>query len=179
MKLSLYAISVETFAPMLRMLMQILDKGAEQSKTKGRDPETLLAARLAPDMYPLGVQIQIACGHAADAVARLTGKEPVKAENNEKTLADFRERIAAALAVLDSADPAQFEGAEHRKIVFDLIENLALEVDGLQYVRDWALPNFYFHIVTAYDILRHEGVEIGKREFLPHVAAYIRPKAAS
>ena len=169
MTVSIYTMAVDTFVPMLRSLSALLDKGAEHARAKGLDPDSLDNARLAPDMFPLARQVQIACDQAKNGTARLAGQEPPRFEDGEKTLAELKARIAKTLAYLDAIRPAQFEGALNRQIAFTLNEELALDMDGVQYLRDWALPHFYFHVVTAYDILRHNGVEIGKRDYLSHV----------
>jgi hypothetical protein len=167
--------SVDTFVPMLRSLSALLEKGAEHARAKGIDPDSLANARLAADMFPLARQVQIACDQAKNGTARLIGREPPRFEDNEKTLADLKARIAKTLAYLDTIRPAAFEGARTRQVTFALNGELTLDMDGVQYLRDWALPHFYFHVVTAYDILRHNGVEIGKRDYLTHAGYAIRP----
>jgi hypothetical protein len=167
--------SVDTFVPMLRSLSALLDKGAEHARAKGIDPDSLVNARLAADMFPLARQVQIACDQAKNGTARLIGQEPPRFEDNEKTLAELKARIAKTLAYLDAIRPANFEGARNRQVTFALNADLTLDMDGVQYLRDWALPHFYFHVVTAYDILRHNGVEIGKRDYLTHAGYAIRP----
>lgn len=169
MTVSIYTMSIDTFVPMLRSLSTLLDKGAEHARAKGLDPDSLVNARLAPDMFPLAKQVQIACDQAKNGTARLIGQEPPRFDDNEKTLTELKARIAKTLAYLDDIRPAHFEGARNRQIAFTLNEELALDMDGVQYLRDWAIPHFYFHIVTAYAILRHSGVEIGKRDYLSHV----------
>ena len=169
MTISIYTISVDTFVPMLRSLSALLDKGAEHAHAKGLDPDSLVNAKLAPDMFPLARQVQIACDQAKNGTARLTGQEPPSFDDDEKTLADLKARIAKTLAYLDEIRPAAFEDASNRQIAFTLNDEFALDMDGVQYLRDWALPHFYFHVVTAYDILRHNGVQIGKRDYLSHV----------
>jgi uncharacterized protein len=177
MKNSLHAMATETFVPMLRSLSSLLDKGAEHAKANKLDPATLVNARLAPDMFPLIQQVQIACDHAKGAAARLTGREPPRFEDNEKTLDELKARIAKTIDYVQSVPASAYEGAEERDIKFPLIENLEFEANGFQYFRDWSLPHFYFHVVTAYDILRHSGVEIGKRDYLSHVGYAIRQRA--
>lgn len=169
MTVSIYTMSVDTFVPMLRSLSVLLDKAAEHARAKGLDPDSLVNARLAPDMFPLAKQVQVACDQAKNGTARLTGQEPPRFEDNEKTLADLKARIAKTLEYLDAIRPAHFEGARTRQIAFALNDEFALDMDGVQYLRDWALPHFYFHVVTAYAILRHNGAEIGKRDYLSHV----------
>jgi hypothetical protein len=169
----------ETFVPMLRSLSSLLDKGAEHATAKKLDPATLVNARLAPDMFPLVQQVQIACDHAKGAAARLTGREPPRFEDNEKTLDELKARIAKTIDYVQSVPASAYEGAEDRAIKFPLIENLVFEANGFQYVRDWSLPHFYFHVVTAYDILRHNGIEIGKRDYLSHVGYAVRQRASA
>ena len=166
---SIYTMAIDTFVPMLRSLSTLLEKGGEHARAKGLDPDSLVNARLAPDMFPLARQVQIACDQATDGTARLTGQEPPVYEDNEKTLAELKARVAKALVYLDAVRPAHFEGARNRQIAFTLNEEFALAMDGVQFLRDWMLPHFYFHVVTAYDILRHNGVEIGKSDYLSHV----------
>ena len=176
--ISIYAFATKTFVPMLQSLSNILDKGAEHARAKKSDPTALVNARLAPDMYTLAQQVQIACDQARDATARLIGKDAPQFENNEKTLDELKARIAKTIDYVQSVRAAAFEGAEDRKIIIPIPENdMEFEMNGLQFLRDWALPHFYFHVVTAYDILRHNGVDIGKRDYLSHVGGgYIRQR---
>lgn len=174
MQLSVYAMSVETFVPMLRNLSNLLDKGSALASAKGFDPVILVNARLAPDMFGLAQQVRIACDQAMGATARLMGREPLRLEDNEQTLADLKSRISRTIQILEGAQPADFQGAESRDIKMPLRDGLVLEMKGAQYLRDWALPHFYFHVVTAYDILRHNGVDIGKRDYISHAASAIR-----
>lgn len=176
MTITVYAMAMETFIPMLRTLSNLIDKGAEQLKAQGKDPQALVQARLAPDMFALVRQVQIACDHAKNAAARLTGREPPKMEDNEQTLEQLKSRIKRTLEYVEGVSANAYEGAAKRQIVFPLIDDLVVDVNGTQYLRDWALPNFYFHLVTAYDILRNQGVDIGKKDFLAHVGYAIHPK---
>lgn len=164
-KLTMHAISAGVFARMLNNLSSILMNAEKQAKAKGYDPAALLSARLAPDMFPLTRQVQIATDHAKGCVARLAGKQVEAIEDTETTFADLQTRIKKVLAIVESYSPDQFEGAETREITIK-IPNQELKFGGLDYVNQWALPNFYFHIVTAYDILRANGVELGKKDFL-------------
>jgi uncharacterized protein len=175
-KYSVHALAVETFVPMLRSLSSVLDKAAQHAKAKGFEPTVLVQARLAPDMYAFVTQVQIACDYALNSTALLLGKPSPKVEHNERTLEQLQARIASTIAVLQSAPASAFEGAEDRAITLPLNNNLVLEMKGSQFLRDWALPHFYFHVVTAYDILRHNGVEIGKRDYLSHVGGSIRQR---
>lgn len=172
----LYSLANDTFTPLLRTLSTLLDKGAEHAKSKGFDTAVLVNARLAPDMFPLSKQVQIACDFAKNALARLSGQEPKRFEDTEQTLDELKDRIARALAYMATFDAAAFEDAASRNIVIPLPGDMVLEMTGEQYLRDWALPHFYFHLVTAYDILRHNGVPIGKLDYLAHVEYAIRKK---
>ena len=127
-------------------------------------------------MYTLAQQVQIACDHAKDGVSRLTGKEPPRFERNEKTMDDLKARIARTLDHLRGTDAAAFEGAEDRDCSVPIANNMVIAMNGLEFLRAWALPHFYFHVVTAYDILRHNGVAIGKQDYLRQVGAFIRPR---
>jgi uncharacterized protein len=174
---SIHSIATETFVPMLRSLSNILDKGADYARTKKSDPAALVNARLAPDMYTLAQQIQLACNQAKDATAHLAAKKAPQFEDNEQTLEQLKARIAKTIDYVQSVHATAFEGAEDRKIIIPIPENnMEFEMNGLQFLRDWALPHFYFHVVTAYDILRHNGVDIGKRDYLSHVGVYIRQR---
>jgi len=165
-KISMHTMSVEAFVPTLTGLGKILDKAAQHASAKKFDPSVLVNARLAPDMFPLSKQVQIACDFAKGAAARLAGKEAPKFEDNEQTIDELKARVAKTLDYVKSFGPAAFEGAEDRDIKLSFPNGMSLEFKGLAFLRDWALPNFYFHAVTAYDILRHNGIEIGKRDYL-------------
>jgi len=178
-KITIHSIAIETLVPMLRSLSNVLDKGAEHSRASKSDPAALINARLAPDMYTLTQQVQIACDQAKDATARLTGQEAPHFEDNEKTLEELKARIAKTIDYVQSVRATAFEGAEDREIIIPIPENnMEFEMNGLQFLRDWALPHFYFHVVTAYDILRHNGVDIGKRDYMSHVGGYIRQRSS-
>ncbi len=166
MKISMHTMSVEAFVPTLTALGKILDKAAQHAAAKKFDPAVLVNARLAPDMYPLVKQVQIACDFAKNSTARLAGQEPPRFEDNEQTIEELKARIAKTLDYVKSVRPQAFEGSEDRDIKLSFPNGMSLEFKGLPFLRDWALPNFYFHAVTAYDILRHNGVDIGKRDYL-------------
>jgi hypothetical protein len=170
----MHAFAIETFVPMLRALSEILDKGVQHASARQLDQTTLVNARLAPDMYPLAKQVQLACDHAKDATARLMGEEPPRFEDTERSLDDLKVRIATTTRYLVRARETSFEDAENRNITIPTANNFSFELTGFQFLRDWALPHFYFHVVTAYDILRHNGVDIGKRDYLSNVGKYIR-----
>jgi uncharacterized protein len=171
MRISMHTMAVDSFVPMLESLSAILDKGAASAKTTGLD---LVNARLAPDMFTLAQQVQLACDHANNAVSRLIGREPWSAENHEKSLEDLRARIAKTVEYLKLAEVAAFNDAEDRDCSIPLPNNKVITMNGLQFLRAWALPHFYFHVVTAYDILRHNQVVIGKQDYLSQVGNFIR-----
>ncbi|HEV8097150.1 MAG TPA: DUF1993 family protein [Burkholderiales bacterium] len=165
MTLSMYQASAPRFANSLQNLSAILDKTQAHVEAKKIDPAVLLASRLYPDMFPLVRQIQIASDNAKGPVARLAGVEVPKYEDTEETIADLKARLAKTIDFVSSFKPAQIDGSEDKDIHLKLGPR---EVDwkGMQYLLGFALPNFYFHVVTAYDILRHNGVEIGKRDYI-------------
>ena len=165
MLISMYQASAPRFANMLKNLSAILDKAQAHAEAKKIDQGVLLGCRLYPDMFALTRQVQIACDNAKGAVARLAGVEVPKHEDTEQTFADLKARIAKTIDFVSSFKPSQIDGSEEKNIHLKLG---ALEVDwkGMQYLLGFALPNFYFHVVTAYDILRHNGVEIGKRDYI-------------
>ncbi len=175
MKISMYSMSVEGFVPTLRALTKILEKAAEHATAKKFDSAVLVNARLAPDMFPLSKQIQIACDFAKNSTGRLTGEEPPRFEDNEQTLDQLKARVAKTLDYLQGVRAAAFEGSEDREITIPIPTGGSFKMNGLEHLKDWALPNFYFHAVTAYDILRHNGVDIGKRDFLTEMHRYMRP----
>jgi uncharacterized protein len=165
MPISMYQASAPRFANTLKNLSAILDKTQAHVEAKKIDPAVLLASRLYPDMFPLVRQIQIASDNAKGPVARLAGVEVPKYEDTEETIADLKARLARTIDFVGSFRPAQIDGSEDKDIHLKLGPR---EVDwkGMQYLLGFALPNFYFHVVTAYDILRHNGVEIGKRDYI-------------
>ena len=165
MAISMYQASVPQFVKMLTNLSNILKKGEEFAGTKGIDSAALVEGCLAPDMFPLSKQVQIACDQVKNGMARLAGVEPPKFEDNETTFAQLQDRIAKTIAFANSLKPAQVDGTEAKEIKFS-IKEWNFEFVGEQYLLTWIMPNFYFHVTTAYDILRHNGVEIGKSDYL-------------
>jgi uncharacterized protein len=166
MQISVYTMTVETFLPMLANLSKQLDKAAEFATAKKFEPAVLANARLAPDMFSLIKQVQLSSDFAKSGTARLSGVEAPKFEDNEQTLADLQARIKKTIDYVSSVKADSFKGAEDRDVVIPLRDK-KLEMKGLEYLRNWVLPNFYFHLTAAYSILRHNGVELGKRDFLP------------
>jgi hypothetical protein len=166
MQISVYSMTVEAFLPMLTNLSKQLDKAVESATARNFDPAVLVNARLAPDMFSLTQQVQLATDFAKSGTARLTGIEPPKFEDKEQTMADLQARIKKTIDFVSSVKADSFKGAEDRDIVIPLRDR-KLEMKGLVYLRNWLLPNFYFHLTAAYSILRHNGVAVGKRDFLP------------
>jgi hypothetical protein len=165
MTISMYQASAPVFTRMLTQLKVILDKTATQAAAKKIDDSVYLTARLYPDMLPMGRQIHIACDFAKGCCARLAGLEVPKYEDNEMSFADFQARIDKTIAFIASIAPAQIDGQEERDINITVAGN-PVTFKGQAYLLYMALPNFYFHLTTAYAILRHNGIEIGKGDFL-------------
>jgi uncharacterized protein len=165
MAMSMYQASIPQFTKMLSNLSNILKKGEEFAKAKNIDGTVLVGSRLAADMFPLAKQVQIACDQVKNGMARLAGVEPPKFDDNESTFTELQERIAKTIAFAKSIKPEQVDGTEAKEIKFSIRE-WNFEFVGDQYLMTWIIPNFYFHVTTAYNILRHNGVEIGKSDFL-------------
>ena len=165
MRISMYQASAPRFVNSLRNLSAILDKAQAHAEARKIDATTLTGSRLFPDMFPMARQVQIACDTAKGAVARLAGVEVPKHEDTERTFAELQSRIAKTVEFIGGFKPAQIDGTEDREIVLKL-RGQDTRFNGLQYLLGFALPNFYFHVTTAYDILRHNGVEIGKRDYI-------------
>ena len=173
MPLSLYQSSVPVFERSLTAFLSILDKAEAHAKARSFDPANYLSVRLAPDMWPFVRQVQAFCDHAKNAPFRLAGAQPPAIENTETTFADLRARIEATLAHLKSVDAKEVDSAADRDVVFPARSEQD-ENAGADYLLHFVLPNFYFHLTTAYDILRAAGVEIGKRDFLGVVPSLTR-----
>jgi len=165
MTISMYQLSVPRFVSTLTNLSNILDKAQAHVDAKKLDPAALTTYRLFPDMLPLSKQVQIACDTAKGAVARLAGVEIPVHEDNEKTLAELQARIAKTLAFIQSVTAQQIDGSEDKDIVIKRGDK-ETHYKGLQFLLGHAIPNIYFHVTTAYNILRHNGIEIGKRDYL-------------
>jgi hypothetical protein len=165
MTVSMYQASVPVFQQILTSLSAILTKAAAHAEAKKIDPSVFITARLAPDMFPLSRQIQIATDHAKGASARLAGVEIPSYPDTETTFAELQTRITKTLDFIKQLKPAQFEGAASREVKLKIGGN-ELTFSGQKYLFHGAFPNFFFHAATAYDILRHNGVEVGKRDFI-------------
>ena len=161
----MHAMTVEVFTRTLGNLSAVLEKSLAHATQRKIDPAVLLGARLAPDMLPLTRQVQIACDQAKNSVARLAGQEPPRFADNETTFEQLHARIARTLDYLKSVPVSALEGSEAREVKVPQGER-TLEFKGLPYVQHTALPNVFFHVTTAYAILRHNGVELGKGDFL-------------
>ena len=165
MTLSLYDFSVPVFERQLRALRVQLDKAQAFADERKFDSAKYLDTKLAPDMLPFSVQIRIACDFAKNGSGRLAGRDRPAYAGGDATLADLQARIDDALAYLATIDRAAMDGAEAKSITFPAGPQ-ELTLSALDYLRGYALPNFYFHATTAYDLLRHAGVVLGKRDFL-------------
>jgi len=165
MKISMHQASAPRFANTLRNLSAILDKAQAHCESKKIEPAALTQARLFPDMFPLTRQVQIACDTAKGAVARLAGVEVPKHEDTEQSFAELKARIAKTIDFVQSVGAAKIDGSEGREVVLKMRSG-EVKFTGLQYLMGHAWPNFYFHVTTAYNILRHNGVDIGKRDYI-------------
>ena len=165
MPVSLYQIAVPSFQKHLNALDAILDKAADYATAKKIDPSVLLTARLYPDMLDFKRQVQIAADFAKGTPARLAGVEVPSYPDTEVTIPELKARIAKTLAFIETLKPEQMEGAENKEITIKAGPN-DMTFSGQDYLLHFALPNFYFHCATAYGILRHNGLEIGKRDFM-------------
>jgi hypothetical protein len=165
MTISMYAASVPVFKQTLGSLADLLDKAEVHANEKKIDPNALLQARLFPDMFPLMRQIMIASDFAKGACARLAGVEVPKYEDTEQNFSDLKARVAKTLAFIDTLAASDIEGSEERDITTSAGPN-SKSFKGQKYLLHYALPQFFFHATTAYAILRHSGIEIGKRDFM-------------
>lgn len=165
MTISMHSASVPVFRRMLGNLLQWLDKAEAHAAARKFDPSVYLAARLAPDMLPFTRQIQIACDGAKFGVARLAGVDAPKFEDNEASLAELRERVRRTLDFVESVPAAQIDGTEDKDVVVPRRDG-PITLKGEFYLKHFVLPNFYFHVTTTYALLRHNGVELGKADYL-------------
>lgn len=163
--MSLYHASVPVFLQMLKAYDTVLTKAEANAAERKIDPAVLFAARLAPDMFPLSKQVQLATDHAKGAPSRLAGREVPRYEDNEATFADLHQRLGKTMDYLKGFKEAEFAGSAERTITMKIGGN-DMSFPGTQYLNHFALPNFYFHVTTGYDILRHNGVPLSKRDFM-------------
>jgi len=165
MKTSMYHASVPTFTRTLNNLTAILEKGAAHAEARKIDASALLSARLFPDMFPLARQVQIATDTATGGAARLAGLEVPASANAETTFAELIARVRGAITYLEALNPGQLDGTEDKTITWQT-RSSSKSMQGMPYLMNHLLPNLYFHVTTAYNILRHNGVELGKKDFL-------------
>ncbi|WP_372523388.1 DUF1993 family protein [Sulfuricaulis sp.] len=165
MTLSMYQASVPSFIRMLTNLAGVLAKGAAHAEAKKIDPAVLVNGRLFPDMFPLARQVMIVTDNAKGGAARLAGLEPPKYEDNESSFPELMARIDKTVAYLKTFTPGQVDGSEERTITLKLGKE-TMTFQGMPYLLNLVLPNIYFHSVTAYNILRHNGVDVGKKDYL-------------
>jgi len=163
--ISMYEVSVPVFTERLKALSTILAAAEQNALERKIDPQVFLTSRLAPDMFALTRQVQIATDHAKGAPSRLAGREVPSYEDNEASFADIQARITKTLDLLATFSAAEFDGSDDKVIELKL-GGRERSMPGLQYLLHVAMPNFYFHLTTAYDILRHNGVPLGKATFL-------------
>jgi len=161
----MYQASTPRFVNILRNLSTILEKAEAHCTAKKIDPSALTTYRFFPDMFPFTRQVQIACDSAKGAVARLAGVDIPKHEDTEQTFADLKVRIAKTIDFLESVPASKVDGSEEKEIVLQMRSG-ERRFKGMQYLLGHAYPNFYFHVTTAYNILRHNGVEVGKADFI-------------
>jgi uncharacterized protein len=165
MAISMYQASAPVLINSLRNLKNILQKAQAHAETKKIDPSVFVGARLAPDMFPLSRQVQIATDMSKSCVARLAGTEPPKWEDNEKTFEELYARIDKAIEYAKGFKAAQIDGSEERDVVLKSPRG-EMKFKGQPFLAYFVLPNFFFHVTTAYNILRHNGVELGKMDFI-------------
>src|SRR5262245_30846313 len=165
MKISMYALSHDVFKKSLTQLQHVMEKGVANAKSRSFDTSVLVNSRLAPGMLPFSKQVHPTSDSAKSSRARRAGVAPPKFEDNETTMDELLARVKKTLDYIGTLPAAAFEGSETRDIRIPLRDR-TLELKGLPFLQGWALPNFFFHYVTAYNVLRHNGVDIGKRDFL-------------
>lgn len=167
MQMSMYQASLPVFERMLGNLRDILGKGAAHAEGKGIDPAVLIGSRLYPDMFPLSRQVQIATDVVKGFAARIAGQAPPKYEDNEATFDELAVRVNKTIAFLEGFEAEQIDGTEEKEITLSLRSG-DFTLKGLDYLNGFVMPNFYFHVATTYALLRHNGVELGKKDFIGH-----------
>ncbi|WP_299002982.1 DUF1993 family protein [uncultured Caulobacter sp.] len=170
-----YAIAVPTYLQMIKGLSAQLTKAEAFAAESGLSPEDLIGARLAPDMFPLSTQVRFVCTQASDLLRHLTGADSFAPTEDATDFEGLRAQLADAVARLEATPASAFDGAAEKMIELKLPNGIVFDMTGEQFVRDWALAQFYFHATTAYAILRHKGVPLGKPDWVSHMFAYIRP----
>jgi len=166
MPISMSSASLPIFRTTLRNLDHVLDKGLAHAQARKFDPQVLCQARLYPDMLPLTRQVQIACDGPKLGIARIAGLEAPKFEDKETTFEELKDRIARTLQWLETVPAGKLDGTEEKDITFPVGREATRTMKAEAYLKHWVLPNFFFHVTTAYAILRHNGVELGKADYL-------------
>lgn len=170
-----HAIAVPTYVQMLKGLSAQLTKAEAFAAEQGLSPEDLIGARLAPDMFPLSTQVRFVCTQASDLLRHLTGADSFAPAEDATDFEGLRAQLADAVARLEATPASAFDGVAEKMIELKLPNGIVFDMTGAQFVRDWALAQFYFHATTAYAILRHKGVPLGKPDWVSHMFAYMRP----
>lgn len=173
--MDLHALTIPTYAQMLKGLSAQLAKGEAFAAESGLSPDELIGARLAPDMFPLSTQVRFVCTQASDLLRHLTGAESFAPAQDATDFAGLSAQLADATARIQATPPSAFDGAADKMIELKLPNGIIFDLTGEQFVRDWSLAQFYFHLTAAYAILRHKGVPLGKPDWVSHMFAYIRP----
>jgi len=171
MSITLTSASLPVFRTALSNLAHLLDKAERNAQARGFDPNVFMTMRLAPDMLPFPSQVRIACDAAKLAIARVGQLEAPKFEDNEVTLADLKARVARTLDWLSTVGDTALDGREAQEVVIPIGGGRTRTMTGESYLKHWAIPNMYFHITTAYALLRHAGVDLGKADYLAGAAA--------
>lgn len=173
--MDLHAIAVPTYAQMLKGLSNQLTKAEAFAADNGLSPDDLITARLAPDMFPLSTQVRFVCTQASDMLRQLTDSDSFTPAEDATDFEGLRAQLAEAVAKVQATPASAFDGAADKAIALKMPNGIVFDMTGEQFLRDWALAQFYFHLATAYAILRHKGVALGKPDWVSHMFAYIRP----
>lgn len=173
--MDLHAIATPTYIQMLRGLSAQLARGEAFAREEGLAPRELLDARLAPDMFPLSTQVRFVCTQASDLLTHLTGAEAFAPADDAADFDGLRAQLADAIARVEATPASAFAGAAERRVEVKVANGIVFDMTGELFLRDWALPQLYFHLTIAYAILRHKGVPLGKADWVSHMFAYIRP----
>ncbi|HHA2702733.1 TPA: DUF1993 family protein [Stenotrophomonas maltophilia] len=171
--MSIHQLNVCGSAQMLRALRGQLEKADAHARAVGYDPCILLQARLAPDMHPLAKQIQFVCTQAREVICRLRGK-PLPTLQSPSDMDQAKALIDETLSYLATSEPEEIDAGASRHVAIELADGLAFDMKGEEYAANWATPQFYFHLMAAYCILRHNGVPLGKADYVPHMVAWVR-----
>ena len=178
MPVTLYDLTIPAYLNSLRALSGQLAKALDWGRQNGVGELQFIASRLAPDMFPLAAQVRFSCAQAIQAVTRLGVTGAPELGEDATDFAGLQTQIATTLAWLEGIDAAALDGDDGRAVSFDLPNGMVFDMTAFSYVRDWAQPQFYFHLVAAYGILRHMGVPLGKADYVSYVTQYLRPGTA-